>query len=37
MLTFDRPDSGANIFDAATMQDLSEHLDCIENESRSKA
>ena len=26
MLTFDRPDSGANIFDAATMKDLSEHL-----------
>ncbi|HEY3664149.1 MAG TPA: 3-hydroxyacyl-CoA dehydrogenase NAD-binding domain-containing protein [Chthoniobacterales bacterium] len=30
LLTFDRPNSGANIFDAATMRDLSEHLDFIE-------
>jgi 3-hydroxyacyl-CoA dehydrogenase/enoyl-CoA hydratase/3-hydroxybutyryl-CoA epimerase len=33
VLTFDRPDSGANIFDAATMRDLSEQLDFIEKES----
>src|SRR5947208_6219745 len=32
LLTFDRPDSGANIFDAATIRDLNEHLDFIENE-----
>ncbi len=32
VLTFDRPDSGANIFDAATLQDLSEHLDFIEKQ-----
>ncbi|PYI49800.1 MAG: hypothetical protein DMF10_00515 [Verrucomicrobia bacterium] len=25
-LTFDRPDSGANIFDAATLDELNEHL-----------
>ena len=36
VLTFDRPESGANIFDAATMQDLSEHLDFIEKESSLK-
>ncbi|MBA3652227.1 MAG: enoyl-CoA hydratase/isomerase family protein [Chthoniobacterales bacterium] len=30
MLTFDRPESGANIFDAATMRDLDQHLDFIE-------
>ena len=36
VLTFDRPDSGANIFDAATMKDLSEHLSFIENESSLK-
>jgi 3-hydroxyacyl-CoA dehydrogenase / enoyl-CoA hydratase / 3-hydroxybutyryl-CoA epimerase len=29
VLTFDRPESGANIFDAPTMQNLSEHLDAI--------
>lgn len=33
MLTFDRPDSGANIFDAATLGDLSAQLDFIERES----
>jgi 3-hydroxyacyl-CoA dehydrogenase / enoyl-CoA hydratase / 3-hydroxybutyryl-CoA epimerase len=33
VLTFDRPESGANIFDAATIQNLSEHLDAIENDS----
>ena len=32
VLTFDRPDSGANIFDAATLQDLSGHLDFIEKQ-----
>ncbi len=32
LLTFDRPESGANIFDAPTMQNLSEHLDAIEND-----
>jgi 3-hydroxyacyl-CoA dehydrogenase/enoyl-CoA hydratase/3-hydroxybutyryl-CoA epimerase len=32
-LTFDRPESGANIFDADTLQDLSAHLDFIEKES----
>ncbi|HZR78595.1 MAG TPA: enoyl-CoA hydratase/isomerase family protein, partial [Chthoniobacterales bacterium] len=30
ILTFDRPESGANIFDAATMRELNEHLDAIE-------
>jgi len=33
ILTFDRPESGANIFDAATMQELSEHVDGIEKDS----
>nr|MBA3544160.1 enoyl-CoA hydratase/isomerase family protein [Chthoniobacterales bacterium] len=32
LLTFDRPESGANIFDAATMRELSGHLDFIEQE-----
>lgn len=32
-LTFDRPESGANIFDAAAMRELSEHLDVVENDS----
>jgi 3-hydroxyacyl-CoA dehydrogenase / enoyl-CoA hydratase / 3-hydroxybutyryl-CoA epimerase len=32
LLTFDRPDSGANIFDAATLRDLREQLDFIEAE-----
>ena len=32
VLTFDRPDSGANIFDAATMQELGEHVDAIERD-----
>jgi 3-hydroxyacyl-CoA dehydrogenase / enoyl-CoA hydratase / 3-hydroxybutyryl-CoA epimerase len=30
VLAFDRPDSGANIFDAATLDQLNEHLDAIE-------
>src|SRR5712691_2012411 len=33
VLTFDRPESGANIFDAATMSELSEHVDAIEGDS----
>src|SRR5213593_2760757 len=32
VLTFDRPESGANIFDAATLDELNEHLDFIEND-----
>jgi 3-hydroxyacyl-CoA dehydrogenase/enoyl-CoA hydratase/3-hydroxybutyryl-CoA epimerase len=32
VLTFDRPESGANIFDAATLSELSGHLDVIERE-----
>ena len=32
VLTFDRPDSGANIFDAATLEDLNEHLDAVEKD-----
>jgi 3-hydroxyacyl-CoA dehydrogenase/enoyl-CoA hydratase/3-hydroxybutyryl-CoA epimerase len=33
LLTFDRPESGANIFDAPTMSELSEHVDFIEKDS----
>jgi 3-hydroxyacyl-CoA dehydrogenase/enoyl-CoA hydratase/3-hydroxybutyryl-CoA epimerase len=32
VLTFDRPNSGANIFDAATLDELSEHLDSVEKD-----
>ena len=32
LLTFDRPESGANIFDKATLNELSEHLDQIETD-----
>jgi 3-hydroxyacyl-CoA dehydrogenase / enoyl-CoA hydratase / 3-hydroxybutyryl-CoA epimerase len=32
LLTFDRPNSGANIFDTATLDDLDEHLDFVEND-----
>src|SRR5881296_221307 len=32
LLAFDRPDSSANIFDAATLDELSEHLDFVEND-----
>ena len=32
LLTFDRPESGANIFDAPTLSALDEHLDAIEKE-----
>src|SRR6266446_1273679 len=30
ILTFDRPDSSANVFDLATLTELNEHLDAIE-------
>jgi len=33
LLTFDRPESGANIFDTATLDELNEHLDSVENDS----
>jgi 3-hydroxyacyl-CoA dehydrogenase/enoyl-CoA hydratase/3-hydroxybutyryl-CoA epimerase len=36
LLTFDRPESGANIFDVATMMDLCGHLDFIEKETALK-
>jgi 3-hydroxyacyl-CoA dehydrogenase / enoyl-CoA hydratase / 3-hydroxybutyryl-CoA epimerase len=32
VLTFDRPDSGANIFDGATLDELNEHLDAVERD-----
>jgi 3-hydroxyacyl-CoA dehydrogenase / enoyl-CoA hydratase / 3-hydroxybutyryl-CoA epimerase len=32
VLTFDRPESGANIFDAATLDELNEHLDSVEKD-----
>jgi len=32
LLTFDRPESGANIFDASTLDDLNEHLDSVQND-----
>jgi 3-hydroxyacyl-CoA dehydrogenase/enoyl-CoA hydratase/3-hydroxybutyryl-CoA epimerase len=32
VLTFDRPDSGANIFDAVTLDELTEHLDAVEKD-----
>ena len=32
VLTFDRPESGANIFDVATLNNLAEHVAFIENE-----
>src|SRR5262249_40706660 len=32
LLAFDRPESGANIFDAATLDELNEHLGFIEND-----
>jgi 3-hydroxyacyl-CoA dehydrogenase / enoyl-CoA hydratase / 3-hydroxybutyryl-CoA epimerase len=32
LLTFDRPESSANIFDGATLNELSEHVDLIEND-----
>ena len=36
VLSFDRPESGANIFDAATLAELDEHLDSIEKDSSLK-
>ena len=36
ILTFDRPDSGANIFDVATMESLREQVDVIEKDSSIK-
>jgi 3-hydroxyacyl-CoA dehydrogenase/enoyl-CoA hydratase/3-hydroxybutyryl-CoA epimerase len=33
VLTFDRPESGANIFDAITLRDLDEQLDFVEKQS----
>jgi len=32
VLTFDRPESGANVFDAATLRELDEHVDLIESD-----
>ncbi len=32
VLTFDRPESGANIFDAATLDELNDHLDAVEKD-----
>ncbi|PYL62588.1 MAG: hypothetical protein DMF24_03475 [Verrucomicrobia bacterium] len=32
ILTFDRPESGANIFDSATLDELDEHVDFVEHE-----
>src|SRR5215469_2258606 len=32
VLTFDRPDSGANVFDAATLDELNEHIDAVEKD-----
>src|SRR5437867_419961 len=34
VLTFDRPDSSANIFDLSTLTELNEHLDAIENDAQ---
>jgi len=32
LLVFDRPESGANIFDTPTLDELNEHLDLVEND-----
>src|SRR5499427_3584617 len=32
VLTFDRPDSGANVFDAATLDELNEHLVAVDQD-----
>ncbi|MGE5213219.1 MAG: 3-hydroxyacyl-CoA dehydrogenase NAD-binding domain-containing protein [Nitrospirota bacterium] len=32
VLTFDRPESGANVFDAATLDELNQHLDALEKD-----
>ncbi|MFA6547067.1 MAG: 3-hydroxyacyl-CoA dehydrogenase NAD-binding domain-containing protein, partial [Limisphaerales bacterium] len=34
VLTFDRPDSAANIFDRATLEELNAHLEAVEMDSR---
>jgi 3-hydroxyacyl-CoA dehydrogenase/enoyl-CoA hydratase/3-hydroxybutyryl-CoA epimerase len=34
VLTFDRPESGANIFDVATLNELGEHVDFIESDEK---
>src|SRR5436190_14540089 len=34
VLTFDRPDSSANIFDSTTLVELNAHLDAIEKDSQ---
>jgi 3-hydroxyacyl-CoA dehydrogenase / enoyl-CoA hydratase / 3-hydroxybutyryl-CoA epimerase len=36
VLTFDRPESGANIFDAGTMNNLREHVDTMEQDAAIK-
>jgi 3-hydroxyacyl-CoA dehydrogenase / enoyl-CoA hydratase / 3-hydroxybutyryl-CoA epimerase len=36
VLTFDRPESGANIFDAPTMDNLREHMEAIEKDASIK-
>src|SRR3954452_7470381 len=36
ILTFDRPESGANVFDAATMANLREHVDALEKDASVK-
>src|SRR3954447_11748184 len=36
LLTFDRPESGANIFDAPTMDNLREHVDAVEKDASIK-
>ena len=33
LLIFDRPEAGANVFDAATLRDLDEQLDFVEADS----
>src|SRR5436190_24059129 len=33
LLTFDRPESGANIFDATTLRELDRHLEFVEADS----
>src|SRR5947209_5120219 len=32
LLAFDRPESGANVFDTATLEELGDHLDFIESD-----
>ncbi|NKB25588.1 MAG: hypothetical protein GKR87_14675 [Kiritimatiellae bacterium] len=35
-LIFDKPDSGANVFDRATLNDLNTHLDTVTNDSQAR-